>query len=184
LTNHLAIPDLHIIQLVQSGDTTGLDLLYEKYAPALYTLTVQIVGSREKSNTIIINVFRALTQTIKSYDPGQSSLFVWLMRQTRTAALQQVKKTGSRSHMLKPVDGQALVSVVQKPSLTSDEVGLRKILNDLDDNSRNLIDLHYFQGCEIAEISERTLLPLDITATQVRQALVLFHKKLVNAGGR
>lgn len=173
------------MQLIEAGDPTGIDLLYEKHAPALYTLIVQIVGNRETSNTILIRTFRNLRESLKGYHSGQSSLFVWLLRLTRTAALEQLKDADGGRPGPKIPDPNKKVQARRHRALIADNpIGLRKVLDELDEKSRTLIDLHYFRGCEINEISRHLELTDEVAATQIRQALVLFHKKLLNGVGR
>jgi RNA polymerase sigma-70 factor (ECF subfamily) len=55
---------------------------------------------------------------------------------------------------------------------THDGIGLKNILNSLNEEHKSIIDLAYFEGYTQEEISKKLNLPLGTVKTKVRQAIL------------
>jgi RNA polymerase sigma-70 factor (ECF subfamily) len=61
-----------------------------------------------------------------------------------------------------------------------DDVGLKKTLNNLPEESRKLLELAYFQGYTQEEISKILNIPLGTVKTRIRATIIQLRKILSN----
>jgi RNA polymerase sigma-70 factor (ECF subfamily) len=60
------------------------------------------------------------------------------------------------------------------------DLGIKKIISELDDNLRLMIELQYIKGFTQQEVSDETGIPLGTVKTRTRNALLTLRKKLNN----
>ena len=60
--------------------------------------------------------------------------------------------------------------------MNTDQIGLRKLVNQLKEEYRVLVELSYFQGYTQDEISKATGIPLGTVKTRLRTALIQLRK--------
>ncbi len=111
---------------------------------------------------------------IESYDPTKGRLFTWMLNVARNAAIDKVRSKGYRDAL----KNQSISENVDTSNIGSaafaqlDDVGLKKVLSKLKEESRVLIDLSYFQGYTHEEIAKILNIPLGTVKTRIRSALL------------
>lgn len=144
--------------------------MYDAYSGALYGVILRIVRSKELAEQALQDTFVKVWRNAASYDSGKGRLFTWLLNiarntaidVTRTAQFQQQQKTESLDQLVHEPGGE---------SINPDHVGLREIVDRLDDKYRSLITLVYFKGYTQEEIAEETGIPLGTIKTRLRYAI-------------
>lgn len=73
-----------------AGDLAARQILYDKYAGALYGVVLQLVPVKEQANEVLVKVFTYAFQNIRGFtESGHFSLFAWLMKQAREISLRE-----------------------------------------------------------------------------------------------
>lgn len=107
-----------------------------------------------------------------SYDKDKGSLFTWLTRISRNAA---IDKTRTKDFRLTETSRTAvdLVSISDTISDKSDvdQLVMKQLIDQLPEIQRELIDLAYFQGYTQKEISDNLEMPLGTVKTRIRLAI-------------
>ena len=177
----LTIPDSQLILMVKNGDRAVIPLLYQRYSSALYGLIVKTIGNQEDASEILQDVFIKIWQRGNQYQEDKGSLLGWMMRIAKNAALDHTRsrvvsqrsKTDQMDNFVSDVKGPR--SEAQIP-----DVGLRKVLDKMDDRHRQMIDLLYYQNYTQSEVEELLGIPLGTVKTRARAAIGELRKILRN----
>lgn len=162
----------HIIRLLWQQDKEAINLLYEKYAPGLYGVAVKILRCEDLARDVLQDTFVKVWKNGCRYDPEKGSLFTWLLNITRRTAIDRLRSKKQRS----VITGEGLEAISGKDEsgyvdFNPNHIGLKSVVNGLDEKYRILIDLVYFQGYTHSEVEKCLDIPLGTVKTRVRTAL-------------
>jgi RNA polymerase sigma factor (sigma-70 family) len=171
-----AIPtytEQELVSLLKNRDNKAFCYLYDHYSGALYSIILQILSDTELANDVLQDVFVNIWRKIESYDSTKGRLFTWMLNIARNASIDTLRsKTYQNDRKNQSMDnqGEALVALVTQVNV--DNIGFRKVLTQLKEEQRLLIDLAYFKGYTHEEIAEMESLPLGTVKTRIRSALI------------
>lgn len=175
------IPESQLVEMVKNGDRAVIPLLYQRYAPALFGLIVKTIGNQEDAAEVLQDVFIKIWQRGNQYNEEKGSLLGWVMRIAKNAALDH---TRSRvvSQRSKTDQMENFVSDIKGPRSEAQipDVGLRKVLDQMDERHRQMIDLLYYQNYTQSEVEELLGIPLGTVKTRARAAINELRKVLRN----
>ena len=87
--NYLIDPDMkypftetELVHFLKQRDNSALNFLYDRYAPALFSIILAEVNNREMAETILCDCFQMIVKNIDSYNSEKCKLFTWLVRIT------------------------------------------------------------------------------------------------------
>jgi RNA polymerase sigma factor (sigma-70 family) len=169
-----------LIRLLQERDEQAFNYLYANYSGALYSIILQIVQQAELSNDVLQEVFVNIFRRIETYDASKGRLFTWMLNIARNAAIDTLRSKSFQNsrknqELSENVDNRAVTQVTQ-PNI--DNIGVRKILENLKAEHRVLIELAYFKGYTHEEIAEIEKIPLGTVKTRIRSALIQLREYL------
>jgi len=180
LNQEIKYSEQELITLLQQRDEKAFGYLYDNYAGALIGVILSIVNDGEIANDILQEVFVNVWKKIEFYDATKGRLFTWLLNIARNAAIDKVRSKDFRNN-------QNTVTIAENTELNTvkpifqpntDFIGLKKILANLKDEYRILIDLSYFQGFTHDEIAKALSIPLGTVKTRIRTALIQLKEML------
>ena len=154
----------------QSND--AFNYLYDNYSGAIYTIINQIVPDKDTANDVMQEVFVNIWRKINTYDAAKGRLFTWMLNIARNASIDKVRSKGYRdSQRNQPIadSENSRITMSLNPSVT--DVGLKKVLTNLNEEYRKLIDLSYYQGFTHEEIAKMLGIPLGTVKTRIRTAI-------------
>ena len=159
---------------LKQNNEKAFSYLYDNYSGALYGIIKNIVPDLELSNDVLQEAFINIWKNFKSYDPEKGRLFTWMLNIARNAAIDKLRSKGYRETK----KNQPLIEDVNigadkwfvKPALN--DFGLKKLLNELKEEQRTLVELSFFQGYTHEEISKIIGIPLGTVKTRIRSALI------------
>jgi RNA polymerase sigma factor (sigma-70 family) len=152
----------------------AFEYLYDNYSPALYGVILNILRDEESSNDALQEVFVKIWNNFDSYDPGKSRLYTWMLNIARNHSIDRLrsKKLTFNKEILKDeslMEGGASIPFIEG-------IGLRKLVENLEDEQRVVVDLLYFQGFTQAEAAEELNIPLGTVKSRVRIAIQKLRK--------
>ncbi len=159
-----------LITRLQRQDRAAIGELYDAYGGALFGVVLRIVQSRELAEQVLQDTFVKAWRNGASYDASKGRLFTWLVNiarntaidATRTAHFQHYRKTDSLENLVHKAGGE---------SVNPDHLGVRDVVNRLDEKYKSLIDFVYFKGYTQEEVAEETGIPLGTVKTRLRYAI-------------
>src|SRR6202007_687846 len=101
-------------------------------------------------------------------------LFTWMINVARNAAIDKIRSRGYqdslKSRALPDNVDTGITGSATQPQVA--DIGLKKILRNLKEEHRILIDMSYFQGYTHDEIAKILDVPLGTVKTRIRSALM------------
>jgi RNA polymerase sigma-70 factor (ECF subfamily) len=167
-------PDELVARLKQ-GSASAIDQLYEKYAPALYTVILQIVRDEALANIVLLNAFKDVMDNIGTYDSQRERLLIWLFKIARNAAIAVVRSANE----LDSLEKQAEQTVEKIAGLEIDNYGLKKLIIKLKDDQRILLDLCYYKGYTYDEIAKTLDIPVETVSKKLKMAVLELKAVLI-----
>lgn len=161
--------DQLIIRLKQQ-DRAAIGELYDAYNGALYGVVLRIVQSPELAQQVLQDTFVKAWRNATSYDAAKGRLFTWLLNIARNTAI-DATRTAHYQNSRKTDNLDGLVHQPGGNTLNTDVLGVREVVDSLDEKYKLLIDLVYFQGYTQEEAAEETGIPLGTIKTRLRYAI-------------
>ncbi|MEP2025870.1 MAG: sigma-70 family RNA polymerase sigma factor [Reichenbachiella sp.] len=175
----MQIPESELVRLLVSKDEKGFENLYTNYSAALYGVVSRVVVDQDIADEVLQDAFLKIYDKIHSYDVAKGKLFTWMLNLTRNLAIDKLRSKEMSQRRKSDQVGNAVYKLDREstPS-TEDGIGVRELLDQLDENQKQVMDLVYFGGFTQAEAAEELNLPLGTVKTRVRSALIYFRKTL------
>jgi len=180
--------DQRLLERMASGDGAALRTLYDQHARAVFSLAVRLLHSQQDAEDLVQEVFvQAWRQAIR-YDPGRGTVAAWLLMQTRSRAIDQLRSRRARPE---GTDAESVLAQQRDPAAGADvEVvrleqadAVRRALDDLPYPQRAALELAYYQGLTHVEIAAQLQAPLGTVKTRIRQGLLRLRDALTISGG-
>lgn len=167
-----------LVGLLKDRDNRAFNYLYDNYSAALYGIILPIVQEAEVANDILQEVFLNIWRKIETYDPTKGRLFTWMLNIARNASIDTLRsRSFQNSRKNQPLGDNVNVGrYVQTQNV--DNIGLKKILENLKDEQRTLVELAYFKGYTHEEIAAIEGIPLGTVKTRIRAALIQLRNYL------
>ncbi len=159
-----APPDDETLLLrVQSGDREALGVLFLRYSRSVLCVGRRILRDRAEAEDLVHDVFLFVLNKSALFDAAKGSARAWLARVAYHRALDR-RKYLARRYFYDSGDASESTSRVEELGCESgpEEVGfcywqsyLQRAWETLTDEQRRTLELHFFEGLTINEISER-----------------------------
>lgn len=167
---HNTYEDGELIALIRQNDHYAFNYLYDKYAPALYSVVLQIVKDKETANKVVKQVFIQVWHQIENYDPVKERLFTWVLKMTRQAAINETETMPHRQNIHEiPANKAEMLQLIARSE--TDDCGLRKLICKMKEEQMMLIDLCYFKNYSEDEIARTLNIPPETVKRRIRVAL-------------
>jgi RNA polymerase sigma-70 factor (ECF subfamily) len=165
-----------------AGASVAIGELYDRYAPTLLALARRILGTSGDAEDVVQEVFVHVWNQSGRYDPARSSVSTWLVLITRSRAIDRlrnrkvVERTHEEAHAADPLE-DASPEGPEAVFIHERRERVRRELENLPPEQRQVLELAFYQGLSQSEISARAGLPLGTVKTRTLLAM----KKLRNA---
>ena len=164
--------DAKIIQLLGTDARAAVELILPKYGPALQGVIYKIVGTREVTEEVLQDTFVKVWKKGQNYDASKGRLFTWLINIARNTAIDRIRsKKFKESRKSNSLDANVYDNIAFSEEIHPQDVGLQKVIGQLDEKYRLLIDLLYLQGYTQQEASQELDIPLGTVKSRARIAL-------------
>lgn len=139
---------------IQKGDRLGLKQIYEAYLKLIYAVIWDVVRSREEAEDITSEFFIKLFSLGDTYRPGGGHK-AWLVTIARNMAIDRVRKI-DREILVDELAEPITENLRQKSMETRvvEQVTLKKAMESLKADEKEILDLKVVGGFTFKEISE------------------------------
>lgn len=166
-------PEQELVSMLKARDENALRALYDHYSAALYGVIFRIVNDKETAEDILQETFVKIWNNSAGYDSSRGRLYTWMLNIARNNAIDKTRSKNFKS------EGQVrniedFVYSVEKQhneSIPTDHIGLKKLVEGLKPEQRQLIDLLYFNGYTQTEVADEFGIPLGTVKTRVKAAI-------------
>lgn len=126
---------------------------------------------RELASDVLQEVFIKIWKQIDTYDTYKGRLFTWMLNVARNASIDAVRSKGFQKSQKSRELTENVYYAAGSIEINTDKIGLRKVVHNLKEDYRVLIELSYFEGYTQDEISKMLNIPLGTVKTRMRSAL-------------
>ncbi len=174
MARRISIAEEELVSLLKNKDQKGFNILYNNYSGALFGVINKIVQSDDDANDLLQDTFLKIWRNIDNYDSSKGSIFTWMMNIARNLSIDRVRSADFRDSSQNISMEQNIIYQVDSEHQTVmdvDSIGLRKVVDNLKPEYRQLIELVYYKGYTQAEVSEEYGIPLGTVKTRIKAAV-------------
>lgn len=145
------LSDESLIARVARGDSAALEIVYDRYAPRVLGLLMQIIGERDAAEELLQQVFWQVWQKAGTFESQHRSFTSWLFMIVRNLSrAANVQRSPAHQGVLNSIDQESILDADLKSGQ------LRNALRNLPHQQRQVIELAFFQGMTRQQIASST----------------------------
>jgi len=168
--------DTHLVARMAERDEAALTALYARHAPTLLALARRILSAEADAEDVVQETFVQVWRQAARYDPGRSSVTSWLVLIARSRAIDRLRGRRVAERVVVEAglaDPSPDTSLAGERNVFFAERGarIRRALQALPAEQREVIELSFFRGLTQNEIALRTGTPLGTVKTRTLLAM-------------
>lgn len=167
--------ELALIKKCIKNDSKAQFELYNKYAQAMYSLSVRILGNNDDAQDALQDSFIKAFKSIPTFD-GRVTFGAWLRKITINTCLNKLRKNKLQWVELQ----QEFPEEVNNHELKIDEFKLNKAIERLPKGCRAIFTLKAIEGLEHQEIANYLNISISTSKSQFKRAKELLRQTLQN----
>ncbi|KAF2334962.1 RNA polymerase sigma factor [Flavobacterium daemonense] len=181
---HLHIPDALLVKNYIEGNEVALSTLIKRHESKIYGFIYSKIADRDISNDIFQDTFIKVIKTLKSNSYNEEGKFLpWVMRISHNLIVDHFRKT-KKMPMYRETEEFSIFSVMSDDSLTIEgkmileqvELDLKKLIEELPDDQKEVLVMRMYQDMSFKEISELTDVSINTALGRMRYALMNLRK--------
>ena len=164
--------DGDLVRRMAQGDRSAFDEFYAKTSGPVYQVIFAILGDRAEAEDVAQEAMVQMWRDAGRFDASRGSLLGWAVSIARSRALDRAQSGGARKRLVDKL------SQTMRPESAEERIkdgpppaSLRKALEQLPPDQRQVIELAYFTGLTQTEMAERLGIPLGTVKTRVKLAM-------------
>jgi RNA polymerase sigma factor (sigma-70 family) len=171
-----------LVALLKQQSRDAFNYLYRQYSGVLYGIIHKIVFDDQIAQDVLQEAFVKIWQNVDKYDARKGKIYTWMLNVARNAAIDKLRSKGEiMKGKIQTGEDIVHISTSMKTEQMTDAIGLRKLVAALKPEYEAIVELAYFKGFTLEEISKTLNIPLGTVKTRMRQAIKLLR---ANFNGR
>lgn len=169
-----------LIEACKRGDEQAFKQLHAQYASSMLGVIQGIVIKEEVAQELCQDVFMKMWSRIGSYDPQKGRFFTWLLNIARNTAIDHLRSRTAKEQKqnLNPDNFVHIFGGSNAFENQTDTIGLMKLVEDLEQRCKDLIDRLFFKGFTQQQTSEDMEIPIGTVKTQIRRCINSLRAKI------
>ena len=168
--------DLEVMERVARKDSLALQTLFSRYGRRCFALCYRITDNAEAAEEVVQDTFQTVWQKAGQFDANRgANVRGWLLTIAHRKAIDYRRRESDRQPPNVPIDDVEWLLAVPDASAEVDQILLRerirRALDSLPPEQRQIIELAYFGGLSQADIARTHELPLGTVKGRTRLAL-------------
>ncbi|MBK9224774.1 MAG: sigma-70 family RNA polymerase sigma factor [Flavobacterium sp.] len=177
-------PDALLVKNYMSGDENALTTLINRHQTKIYSFIYSKISDRDISDDIFQDTFIKVIKTLKSNSYNEEGKFLpWVMRIAHNLIIDHFRRN-KKMPMYRETEEFSIFSLMTDKSLTienqmiSDQVesDLRKIIEELPEDQKEVLVMRMYQDLSFKEISELTGVSINTALGRMRYAILNLRK--------
>lgn len=185
--NPSQLADEDLMPLVRDGDARAFAVLFDRHCDRAFSLAYRMCGSRARAEDVVQDAFLSLWRAGGRYDPSRGSVRTWILSMVHNRAIDLFRRESLRA--ARPLEEGGVAERLAAPELTEVEAErraeadrVRRALQELPDEQRQVIELSYYGGFTHSQIAELLALPSGTVKGRMRLGLSKLRIALGEAG--
>jgi RNA polymerase sigma-70 factor (ECF subfamily) len=163
------ITDEELLHLLQYGDREAVGRLFDRYARLVFGIAMRMLRDRGEAEDLVQEVFLELYEKAKAFDPSKGSGRSWLVQMAYRRALDRrsylarrglhtgTEMTGPQNALQEGLRFEERIAA----RLTGEQI--HACFDYLTESQRRTLEMYFFEGFNLREISERVCETLENT---------------------
>lgn len=179
------IDDYALMRKIADGDAAALKTLYDRHGCQVHALCLRMLKDAGDAEQLLTDVFFEIWTARERYDAMRASPLTYLMRLTRSRAIDRLRRKKAVGVGAVSLDTAAGIDVAVdgEPIAEQDERrgAMRRAIKVLDADQRAAIESAYYDGLSHSEIAEKLKKPLGTVKSNIRLGLMRLRDILSSA---
>lgn len=180
----IQLPDALLVKKYDEGDENALTVLINRHQSKIFGFIYSKIPDRDISNDIFQDTFIKVIRTLKSQSYNEEGKFLpWVMRIAHNLIIDHFRKN-KKMPMFRETEEFSIFSVMTDDSLTVEnkiirdqvEVDLKKVIEELPADQKEVLVMRMYQDMSFKEISEVTGVSINTALGRMRYALMNMRK--------
>lgn len=181
---NIPLPDALLVTAYVDGDENALATLIERHQSKIYGFIYSKISDRDISNDIFQDTFIKVIKTLKSRAYNEEGKFLpWVMRIAHNLIIDHFRKT-KKMPMYRETEEFSIFSIMSDDSLSIEnkiihdqvEMDLKKLIEELPADQKEVLIMRMYQDMSFKEISEVTGVSINTALGRMRYALMNMRK--------
>ena len=162
--------------LVYDGETRAFEVIFDRHAGAAFSLAYRMCGRRPLAEEIVQEAFVSLWRSTARYDPSRGSVRSWVLRVVHNRTVDAFRREAPNA--AHDAFDEWISETLPSRERTEDEVErrsearlVRRALDGLPQDQRQVIELAYFGGFSHTQIAAALGLPAGTVKGRMRLGL-------------
>lgn len=178
------LPDSLLVNQYIQGDENALSVLINRHQSKIFGFIYSKIADRDISDDIFQDTFIKVIRTLKSQSYNEEGKFLpWVMRIAHNLIIDHYRKN-KKMPMFRETEEFSIFSIMTDDSLTIEnkiiqnqvEVDLRKLIEELPADQKEVLIMRMYQDMSFKEISEMTGVSINTALGRMRYALMNMRK--------
>ena len=169
-----------ISKIANDRDEAAFDVLFRYFAPRIKSYCLRLgadpSGAEEITQEAMVSIWRNAAQ----FDPSKASPSTWIFTIARNLTIDRFRKT--RRPQFDPNDPALVPDDQPSPDRLAEQTekqeNVRKIMDTLSLNERNVLMLSFYEDLSHFEISRRLSIPVGTVKSRIRLAFAKIRSRL------
>lgn len=180
----IQLPDALLVKKYVEGDENALSVLINRHQSKIFGFIYSKIPDRDISNDIFQDTFIKVIRTLKSQSYNEEGKFLpWVMRIAHNLIIDHFRKN-KKMPMFRETEEFSIFSIMTDDSLTVEnkiirdqvEVDLKKVIEELPADQKEVLVMRMYQDMSFKEISEVTGVSINTALGRMRYALMNMRK--------
>ncbi len=181
---NVQIPDAVLVKNYIAGDESALTILINRHQSKIYGFIYSKISDRDISDDIFQDTFIKVIKTLKMNSYNEEGKFLpWVMRIAHNLIIDHFRKN-KKMPMFRETETFSIFSIMSdnvpniESKLISEQVvsDLKKIIEELPDDQKEVLMMRIYQDLSFKEISEITGVSINTALGRMRYALMNLRK--------
>lgn len=155
-----------LVELIYKKDENSFTVLYDLYSKSLFGIISSRVKDNEKAEKILTEVFEDVWNSIDSYSESKGRFFTWLVNITHKHVVDYLKI--SDEYNTNKID--SFVDVLEDEN-KPETIGIQEYVRKLKPRSIKIIDLLFFKGYTLLEVSDKLEINAEVLPSENRSSI-------------
>nr|WP_309759344.1 sigma-70 family RNA polymerase sigma factor [Flavobacterium sp.] len=181
---NIQLPDALLVKDYVAGNEDALAKLIKRHESKIYGFIYSKIPDRDITNDIFQDTFIKVIKTLKSNSYNEEGKFLpWVMRISHNLVIDHFRKT-KKMPMFRDTEEFSIFSIMSDDSQTIEnkiiseqvEVDLKKLIEGLPADQKEVLVMRMYQDMSFKEISESTGVSINTALGRMRYALMNLRK--------
>jgi len=177
-------PDALLVKKYVGGDESALSTLINRHQSKIYGFIYSKISDRDITDDIFQDTFIKVIKTLKSNSYNEEGKFLpWVMRIAHNLIIDHFRRN-KKMPMFRETEEFSIFSIMTDNSMTIEnkmiteqvEKDLRKIIEELPQDQKEVLLMRIYQDLSFKEISELTGVSINTALGRMRYALMNLRK--------